>query len=155
MGWEYPSDLVWKAQELYCVDRLSYTAVAEAVGVSATTLKAWGQRYNWAQKREELAQAGKIPDARPAPRCKIGTKAEAVAALHDAVERKLGLALADPDKITSQTVTDIKRCLELVADLEASLPKETVVEEEKKRGLSRNMADSIYKALGISEDEPV
>ncbi len=206
MGWEYPSDLVWKAQELYCVDRLSYTAVAEATGVSATTLKAWGQRYNWAQKREELAQAeseirvniikgrqkaleqllasedpqdaaqlsfavsslenlalkrmelaqaGKIPDARPTPRCKIGTKAEAVAALHDAVERKLGLALADPDKITSQTVTDIKRCLELVADLEASLPKETVVEEEKKRGLSRNMADSIYKALGISEDEPV
>lgn len=206
MGWEYPSDLVWKAQELYCVDRQSYTAVAEATGVSATTLKAWGQRYNWAQKREELAQAeseirvniikgrqkaleqllasedpqdaaqlsfavsslenlalkrmelaraGKIPDARPAPRCKIGTKAEAVAALHDAVERKLGLALADPDKITSQTVTDIKRCLELVADLEASLPKETVVEEEKKRGLSRNMADSIYKALGISEDEPV
>ena len=57
MGWEYPSDLVWKAQELYCVDRQSYTAVAEATGVSATTLKAWGQRYNWAQKREELALA--------------------------------------------------------------------------------------------------
>lgn len=57
MGKEHPTDLVWKAQELYCVERQSYAAVSEATGVSATTLKAWGQRYGWAQKRAELAQA--------------------------------------------------------------------------------------------------
>ena len=203
MGREHPTDLVWKAQELYCVERQSYAAVAEATGVSATTLKSWGQRYGWAQKRAELAQAeseirvniikgrqkaleqllaasepkeaaqiafavssleslalkrmelaasGKIPDAKPVIRRKVGTKAEAIAALRDAVERKLGLALADPDKITTQTVTDIKRCLELVGELEATLPKENAPEEEKKRGLSGNMAESIYKAIGITEE---
>lgn len=32
MGREYPTDTLWRAQELYCVDRLSYAAVAEATG---------------------------------------------------------------------------------------------------------------------------
>lgn len=62
------------------------------------------------------------------------------------------MALADPEKINSQTVTDIKRCLDLVAELEATLPKENAPEEEKKRGLSGNMAESIYKAIGITEE---
>ena len=57
MGREYPTDTLWRAQELYCVDRLSYAAVAEATGVSATTLKAWGQKYGWARRREEIARA--------------------------------------------------------------------------------------------------
>ena len=57
MGREHPTDTLWKAQELYCVDRLSYAAVAEATGVSATTLKAWGQKYDWARKRAEIAEA--------------------------------------------------------------------------------------------------
>ena len=57
MGREYPTDVLWRAQELYCVDRLSYAAVAEATGVSATTLKSWGQKYSWARRREEIAQA--------------------------------------------------------------------------------------------------
>lgn len=199
MGWEYPSDLIWKAQELYCVDRQSYAAVAEALDVSATTLKTWGQKYGWAQKREELAQAeseirvniikgrqkaleqllassepkeaasmafavssletlalkrmemaaaGKIPDARQPARFKVGNKAEAVAALRDAVERKLGLALADPDKITTATVQDVKRCLELVAELEASLPKEK--EESRTNALSPENARAIQNILGTA-----
>ena len=57
MGREYPTDTLWKAQELYCVDRMSYAAVAEATGVSATTLKTWGQKYHWARRREEIARA--------------------------------------------------------------------------------------------------
>ena len=72
--------------------------------------------------------------------------------LRDAVEQKLGLALADPAKITTATVQDVKRCLDLVAELEASLPKENEAEESKKRGLSGDMAQSIYKALGITEE---
>lgn len=55
MGAEHPPEIVWRAQELYCVDRLSFAKVAEITGVSATTLKAWGQKFSWAEKREELA----------------------------------------------------------------------------------------------------
>lgn len=197
MGKEYPTDVLWRAQELYCVDRLSYAAVAEATGVSPTTLKSWGQKYGWMQKRAEIAQAeseirvnlvkgrhkaleqlltaadareaaqmafavsslesltlkqqelaaaGKIPSAAPTVRRKIGTKAEAVAALKEAVERKLNLALADADKINSATVQDVKRCLELVADLESSLPKET---PETTQGLSAEMAAKLRELAGM------
>ena len=52
MGWEYEPETVWKAQELYCVDRLSFARVAELTGVSATTLKAWSEKYGWRAKRE-------------------------------------------------------------------------------------------------------
>lgn len=202
MGWEYEPETVWKAQELYCVDRLSFARVAELTGVSATTLKAWSDKYDWRAKREEIAQAesdirvntikgrkvalemlleagdggeasqmafavasleslalkqqelaaaGKIPSAAAPARPKIATRADAVAVLRDAVEQKLGLALADPVKITTATVQDVKRCLELVAELEASLPKETEPEEAKRRGLSKDTAQSIYRALGITE----
>ena len=203
MGWEHEPETVWKAQELYCVDRLSFARVAELTGVSATTLKAWSEKYGWRAKREEIAQAesdirvntiksraaalemlleagdgkeasqmafavasleslalkqaelaaaGKIPSAAAPARPKIATRADAVAVLRDAVEQKLGLALADPAKITTATVQDVKRCLELVAELEAGLPKENEAEESKKRGLSGDMAQSIYKALGITEE---
>ena len=209
MGREYPTDVLWRAQELYCVDRLSYAAVAEATGRSGvaprplhpTTLKSWGQKYAWARRREEIAQAeseirvniikgrqkaleqllattdakeaasmafavssleslalkrqelataGKIPHAASLARRKIVTRADAVAALREAVERKLGTALADPEKISTATVQDIKRCLDLVAELETSLPKESEAEESRKRGLSGDMAQDIYQALGIT-----
>ena len=203
MGWEYEPETVWRAQELYCVDRLSFARVAELTGVTATTLKAWSEKYGWRLKREEIAQAeseirvntiksraaalemllqagdgkeasqmafavasleslalkqqelaaaGKIPRAAVSDRPKIATRADAVAVLRNAVEQKLGLALADPAKITTATVQDVKKCLELVAELEAGLPKENEAEESKKRGLSGDMAQSIYKALGITEE---
>ena len=199
MGTEYPTDMLWRAQELYCVDRLSYAAVAEATGVSATTLKAWGQKYAWARRREEIAQAeseirvnilkgrqtaleqllaaegakeaapmafavssleslalkrqelaaaGKIPSAAGPARRKITSRAEAVAALKDAVERKLEAALSDPDKITSATVQDVKRCLDLVNDLEAGLPKEK--EDVRSKALSPENAKAIREILGTS-----
>ncbi|WP_446424075.1 hypothetical protein [Mailhella sp.] len=203
MGWEHKPETVWKAQELYCVDRLSFARVAELTGVSATTLKSWSEKYGWRKKREEIAQAesdirvniimgrkraldqllaaegpkeaasmafavssleatamkqqelamsGKIPSVSP-ERPKIVSRADAVAALRRAVEQKLGLALADPAKITTATVQDVKRCLDLVVELEAGLPKENEAEESKKRGLSQDTAQSIYKALGISDGE--
>ena len=57
MGWEHEPETVWKAQELYCVDRLSFARVAELTGVTATTLKSWSEKYGWRAKREEIAQA--------------------------------------------------------------------------------------------------
>ena len=56
MGQEHSPDTVWKAQELYCVDCLSFAKVAELTGVTATTLKAWAKKYEWRAKRTEIAQ---------------------------------------------------------------------------------------------------
>lgn len=56
MGAEYNPDVVWKAQELYVIDRLSFIKVAERTGVTATTLKNWSKKFGWKQKREEVAQ---------------------------------------------------------------------------------------------------
>lgn len=200
MGWEHEPDTVWRAQELYCEERLSYARVAELTGVSATTLKAWGQKFQWARRREQLAQAeseirfntimgrkailerlleagdgkeaafavaslenlalkraelaasGKIPSyAEPEARPVISTRADAVAALKQAVEGKLGMALADPSKITAATVQDIKRCLDLLGELEAGLPRDDAGEQERRRGLSSDMAQHICKAIGIVE----
>ena len=199
MGWEYEPETVWKAQELYCVDRLSFARVADLTGVSATTLKAWSEKYGWRAKREEIAQAeseirvntiksraaalemlleaedgkeasqmafavasleslalkqqelaaaGKIPSATAPNRPKVATRADAVAVLRDAVERKLGLALADPDKITTATVQDVKKCLELVAELEAGLPREK--EETRDKALSPENAKAIREILGTT-----
>ena len=203
MGWEHEPGTVWRAQELYCVDRLSFDRVAELVGVSATTLKRWADKYRWREKRDELAQAesdircnvilgrkaileqllhaedgkeasqvafavasleslalkqaelaaaGKISVAGEVECPKINTREEAVRVLRQAVERKVGMALTDPQKISAETIQDIKRCLDLVAELEAALPKESAAEEARKVGLSENMAESIYKALGITEE---
>lgn len=202
MGWEYPSDILWRAQELYCVDRLSYTAVAEATGVSATTLKAWGQKYNWAErrceiaqteseiriniikgrkkaleqllaaqdakeaapmafavsslenlalKRMELAQSGKIPTDAPKIRHKIATKADAITALREAIELKIGGALADPEKITTTTVQDIKRILELMSEMEATLPRESTADSHTVNALSPENARMISAILGTGE----
>ncbi len=56
MGVEYSPDMVWKAQELYVIDRLSFAKVADRTGVTATTLKNWAKKFSWKQKREEIAQ---------------------------------------------------------------------------------------------------
>lgn len=57
MGWEHEAETVWQAQSLYCVDRLSFEAVARETGVAASTLKRWSEKYGWREKREEIAQA--------------------------------------------------------------------------------------------------
>lgn len=57
MGQEHAPETVWKAQELYCVDCLSFDKVASILGVAASTLKRWSEKYGWREKREEIAQA--------------------------------------------------------------------------------------------------
>ena len=198
MGWEHEPETVWKAQELYCVDRLSFARVAELTDVSATTLKAWSEKYGWRSKREEIAQAesdirvgtikgrklaldklleaqsakqaapmafavasleslalkqaelaaaGKIPSAaQQTPTARIATREEAVAALRDAVERKLNAALNNPEKINAETVKDVSRCLELVAELEARTAT-TEQSAPKVKGLSPENAQAIRDIL--------
>jgi len=54
---EYSFEVIEKAEELYCVDGLTYEQVASEMGIAQSTLKRWGKKYNWAAKREEIRQA--------------------------------------------------------------------------------------------------
>ena len=203
MGWEHEPGTVWRAQELYCLDRLSFDRVSELTGVATSTLKRWADKYRWRERRDELAQveseirfntvlgrkailerlltaedgkeasqvafavasleslalkqaelaaAGRIPSfAEPAARPHIATRADAVAALRQAIENKVGMALADPGKINAATIKDVSQCLDLLANLESSLPKPEAPEAEQKRGLSKDMAAALEKALGLRQ----
>lgn len=200
MGWEHEPGTVWRAQELYCMDRLSFERVSELTGVATSTLKRWADKYRWRERREELAQveseirfntvmgrkailqrlleaedgkeasqvafavasleslalkqaelaaAGKIPSfSEPEARPHIATQADAVSALREAVRNKVGMALSDPEKISAATVQDVKRCLELLGELEARLPKEK--EESRDKALSPENAQAIREILGTS-----
>lgn len=57
MGIEHEPETVWRAQELYCVDRLSFERVAEIMGVASSTLRRWADSQCWREKREQIAQA--------------------------------------------------------------------------------------------------
>lgn len=57
MGKEHPPETVFRAQELYCVDRLTFDQVAAAVGVASSSVKRWSETYGWQAKRDEIAQA--------------------------------------------------------------------------------------------------
>lgn len=205
MGWEHEPGTVWRAQELYCSERLSFERVSELTGVATSTLKRWADKHQWRERRDELAQAeseirfdlvlgrkailqrlltaesgkeasqvafavasmesvamkqaelvaaGKIPTfAEPRPH--IATRADAVAALRQAMESKIGMALADPSKINASTIKDVSQCLDLLTELEACLPKIETSDnaEDQKRGLSKDVAAALEKALGIAHAE--
>lgn len=53
---EYPPGKVFECQDLYCLDRLTFEAVAGRSGVSVATLKRWSDKYGWRAKREEWAR---------------------------------------------------------------------------------------------------
>jgi transposase-like protein len=57
MGKEHPPETVFRAQELYCVDRMTFAQVAKAVGVADSSVKRWSDTYGWQAKRDEIAQA--------------------------------------------------------------------------------------------------
>ncbi len=206
MGWEHEPGTKWRAQELYCQDRLTFDRVSELTGVATSTLKRWADKYQWRERREELAQveseirfktvlgrksilerlltaedgkeasqvafavasleslalkqaelaaAGKIPTfAEPSSRPHIGTRAEAVAALRQAIENKVGMALADPGKINAATIKDVSQCLDLLANLESSLPKpDTEETDQTSGGLSKDVAAALEKVLGLHDGD--
>lgn len=57
MGAEHPPEIVWKAQELYCVERLTFSKVAKMLGVSDSTVRRWADRFHWREEREAIAAA--------------------------------------------------------------------------------------------------
>lgn len=54
---EHLPETVWKAQELYCVARLSFREVAHETGVAESTLKRWSEKHDWRNKRDTIARA--------------------------------------------------------------------------------------------------
>ena len=93
--------------------------------------------------------AGEIANpAKPEKPVKVSSRAEAIAVLKQAVEDKLGLLLSDKKYVTSDSVTDIAKCLALVQELEATLPKEEA-DSKKHGGVSADIAERLDKALGL------
>jgi len=104
---------------------------------------------NLALQREKALLAGEIANpATPKTPEKEPSGAEAIAVLKQAVEDKLGLLLSDKKYVTSDSVTDIAKCLALVQELEATLPKEEA-DSKKHGGVSADIAERLDKALGL------
>lgn len=104
---------------------------------------------NLALQREKALLAGEIANpAKPEKPVKVTSRAEAIAVLKQAVEDKLGLLLSDKKYVTSDSVTDIAKCLALVQELEATLPKEEA-DSKKYGGVSADIAERLDKALGL------
>lgn len=59
---EHAVETVIRAEEVYCVDGLTFERTAEVLdaegqSVAVSTLKRWSAKYNWPAKREELRTA--------------------------------------------------------------------------------------------------
>ena len=54
---EHPMETVERAEELWCVDGLTFDEVAARTRVAASTLKRWAEKYAWRAKRDEIRQA--------------------------------------------------------------------------------------------------
>lgn len=91
--------------------------------------------------------AGEIANpAKPEKPVKVTSRAEAIAVLKQAVEDKLGLLLSDKKYVTSDSVTDIAKCLTLVQELEATLPN--AVPEEKNKAISLENSRALQELIG-------
>ena len=100
-------------------------------------------------QRKKALLAGEIANpAKPEKPVKVSSRVEAIAVLKQAVEDKLGLLLSDTKYVTSDSITDIAKCLALVQELEATLPKEEA-DSKKYGGVSADIAERLDKALGL------
>lgn len=57
MGADHGPETVCKAQERYCVDRQSFSEVAAALGIAASTVRRWAEQRGWDSEREAIASA--------------------------------------------------------------------------------------------------
>lgn len=57
MGSEHAPETVWRAQELYCVDRKPFALVARELGIADSTVRRWADKFNWRAEREAIARA--------------------------------------------------------------------------------------------------
>ena len=194
---EYSPDVVWKAQDLYVIERFSFAKVAERTGVTATTLKNWAKKYNWRQKREEIAQIEAeskmdlyrsrqkaikmLLESGDGKECsqmafavsslenlaikqqelqlnqqiqteqhrktKLVTKEDTLKQLAAAVQNRLLFVLENPQAINSKNIQDILNMLKLMEQVD--IPHEEQIQSS--RGISKELAENIKKALNLAE----
>lgn len=56
MAEKHAPETVWRAEEMYCVERREAGEIAADTGVSEATVKRWVGKYGWNAKREDLAK---------------------------------------------------------------------------------------------------
>ncbi|KAF1073225.1 hypothetical protein [Halodesulfovibrio sp. MK-HDV] len=192
-GREHAPETVWKAQELYCVARLTFREVAKQAGVAESTVKRWAVKHEWRDKRERIARAecdiradlvlarsemikslmkskdaqtgfavaslenlaikqaefqraGIIADvATQYEKRPIGSVKDAVLALREAVEKKLGLLLASPDDVNFKAIVDIQKALKLLAEMEAT--HNVNQEDAPNKGMTADLAAKIRELM--------
>ena len=102
---------------------------------------------NLALQREKALLAGDITNpAKPEKPVRVSSRAEAIAVLKQAVEDKLGLILSDKKYVTSDSVTDIAKCLALMQELEATLPD--AAPEKKNQTISLENSKALQELIG-------
>ena len=199
MGRAHEPETVWRAQELYCSDRLTFEGVAAATGVAVSTLCRWADRYGWRAKREELARAESeiradkvlarsktlkallnkpdaqnafavsaletlalkeaeaarqgqaLPDAAAGELPAIRTRADAVAAVRTAVERRLHMLLARPESVDLRALQEVQRCLALIGDMERAVPSDAAAPSGQK-GITAEMYETLVAVLSGEVD---
>ena len=117
--------------------------------IEAQDGKAASSLGNLELQYQKALLAGDIANpAKPEKPVKVSSRAEAIAVLKQAVNNKLGTILSDEKYVTTDSVTDIAKCLALVQELEATLPKEEA-DTMKGGGVSADIAERLDKALGL------
>ena len=87
MGVEHAPEKVWQAQDLYCLERLSFKRISTVLGVADSTLRRWAKQFGWQEERASMAKA------------LLDIRANTVKARAKTVER---LVNADNDKNAAQ-----------------------------------------------------
>ena len=130
---------------------LKHLLEAEDVKAASQIAFAVASLGNLELQYQKAMLAGEILNpAKPEKPVKVSSRAEAIAVLKQAVNNKLGTILSDEKYVTTDSVTDIAKCLALVQELEATLPKEEA-DTMKTGGVSADIAERLDKALGLAK----
>lgn len=100
------------------------------------------------QYRKAMLAGEILNPAKPEKPVRVSSRAEAVDVLKQAVNTKLGTILSDEKYVTSDSIAEVAKCLALVQELEATLPREEA-DTMKGGGVSADIAEKIDKALGL------
>jgi len=79
---------------------------------------------------------------------KVRTPQEAVSELWKAVEKKLGMAAAEPHKISAEAIRDIGNCLTMMKNLEEKYPQPNDGEDISD-GDRKKLVDEVHGLLGV------
>ncbi|MGE4297539.1 MAG: hypothetical protein AB7E47_05865 [Desulfovibrionaceae bacterium] len=94
MGQEHDPATVWRAQDLYVVDRLSMREVSERVDVAESTLWRWAAKYGWSGKREDLAKTESEIRVKT-----VEARHKMLLALIDSKDPQVGFAVASLERL--------------------------------------------------------